>query len=227
MPVWSRKPWPALSSGWLRTRDRPIVATPTCKPTRLAGNNPYRDTSAVGSANAATMRGQSPWSHQSRYRLYARYRLPYSCGISRHDRSVPTTERIPLSTVRWSCRGRPVGGFCGGRSGAIRTHSASLSGWWVGGSGGTLPMQLPRCCVSARRAAWQRAATAWCARRQRDHARWKGRRVSPPAIARTSRRVSGTVRGIRSGAAPPFPRPAHTGRRGARRPETREPTGRA
>lgn len=61
---------------------------------------PYRDTWLVESANAATMRCHSPWSRQSRYRLYARSRFPYSFGISRHDRAVPTTARIPLSTVR-------------------------------------------------------------------------------------------------------------------------------
>lgn len=66
-------------------RHRPLAAP--------SGNHnwPYRDTSQIGPANAATMRDQSPWSHHSRYRLYARSRLPYSFGISRHDKSVPTT----------------------------------------------------------------------------------------------------------------------------------------
>ena len=73
------------------------------------------------------MRCQRPVAHQSRYRLYAVSHLPYSEGIARHEAPERTTQRMPASTVRWSWRGRPVAGCCGGSSGRTRCHSASVS----------------------------------------------------------------------------------------------------
>ena len=78
-------------------------------------------------ASSARMRCQRPVAHQSRYRLYAVSHLPYSVGIARHEAPERTTQRMPASTVRWSWRGRPVAGCCGGSSGWTRCHSASVS----------------------------------------------------------------------------------------------------
>ena len=56
----------------------------------------------------------------------------------------------------------------------------------------------------ARRAAWQRLARAWCARRHRDQRRRCARRAPRSARASRRRRTSGTVRGIRPGSGPPL-----------------------
>jgi len=56
-----------------------------------------------------------------------RSHLPYSFGISRHEPVVRTTDRMPLNTVRWSWRGRPVVGFRRGSTGRTRSHPASVS----------------------------------------------------------------------------------------------------
>ena len=118
--------------------------------------------------SAATIRGQRPSSHHSRYRLYAVSHFPYSSGISRHDSSVPTTVRMPLRIVRWSCRRRPVRGCCGGSTGRTRSHSASVSAPRARAAGSIVRSVVGWLRARAWRAAWQRAATAWCARRQRD-----------------------------------------------------------
>ena len=107
------------------------------------------------------MRCQRPVVHQSRYRLYAVSHLPYSCGIARHEASERTTHKMPTSIVRWSWGGRPVMGFCGGSTGATRCHSASVSPTSTVLGGGAARAGGEVAWRSARRAAWQRAATAW------------------------------------------------------------------
>jgi hypothetical protein len=60
------------------------------------------------------------------------------------------------------------------------------------------------CSRRALRVAWQRLATAWWARRHTDHPSRNSRCSSISVIARTRRRTSGTVSGIRSGSPSPF-----------------------
>ncbi len=168
--------------------------------------NPYSDTSLPLGAISARMRGQRPVAHQSRYRLSAVSQLPYSVGIARHEVPERTTHRMPASTVRWSWRGRPGVGFCGGSIDATRYHSPSVSGASFAAGGGAARADGEVARWSAHRAAWQRAATAWWAWRHRDHARRNGRCAAASPRARISRRTSGTVRGIRAGSAPPVAR---------------------
>lgn len=173
--------------------------------------------------SAAMMRDQRPSSHHSRYRLYAVSHFPYASGISRHERSVPTTARMPLRMVRWSWRGRPVCGRCGGSIGRTRYHSASVSLPRANGAGRLTWSVAPLLRVRAWRAAWQRAATAWCARRQRDQPNRHPRCASDSPSASTRRRVSGTVSGIIPDSLSPFyhrgsdrPAPASAAQPGAR-----------
>ena len=107
------------------------------------------------------MRGQRPVVHQSRYRLEAVSHLPYSVGIARHEAPERTTHKMPASTVRWSWRGRPVVGFWAGSIDATRCHSLSVSSASTALGGGAARAGGEVAWRSARRAAWQRAATAW------------------------------------------------------------------
>ena len=107
------------------------------------------------------MRCQRPVAHQSRYRLEADSHVPYSVGIARHEAPERTTHKMPVSTVRWSWRGRPVVGFWAGSIDATRCHSLSVSSASTALGGGAARAGGAVAWRSARRAAWQRAATAW------------------------------------------------------------------
>jgi len=91
---------------------------------------------------------------------------------------VRSAQSMPSSTVRRSWRGRPTGGRCGGSSGRTASHSAAVSSPTLlagvspaGGGGTTAALARGRSRSRARRAPWQRAATACCVRRQNDQPR--------------------------------------------------------
>ena len=46
-------------------------------------------------------------------------------SFPRHGLPVRSTQRMPLSSVRWSLAGRPTCGRCGGNSGRSRAHCRS------------------------------------------------------------------------------------------------------
>ena len=62
-----------------------------------------------------------PSSHLSRERFSAPSHFPYAAALSRHDNSVPTTVRMPLSMVPWSCRRRPRHACCHRRTRRTRS----------------------------------------------------------------------------------------------------------
>jgi len=175
------------------------------------------------------MRDQRPSSHHRRYRLYAVSHFPYASGISRHERSVPTTARMPLRMARWSWRGRPVCGRCGGRTGRTRSHSASVSTLCARAAGSILWSVVGWLRDRARRAAWQRTATAWWARRQRDQPNLNPRRASCSRWASPRRHVSGTVSGTIPDSPSPFyhHRPHRTAPARGAQPGVRVPAGKA
>ena len=124
----------------------------------------YPTPSGDGVKRAARKRRRSrrPRSHLPLPpRLEAVSHLPYSSGSARHEAPERTTHRMPASTIRWSWRGRPVAGLCGGSIDATRCHSASVSSASAAFAGGGAARASGRVAwPSARRAAWQRAATA-------------------------------------------------------------------
>jgi hypothetical protein len=192
-------------------------------------NAPYSDTWPSLRARVSRMRCRRPMACHSRYRSEAVSHLPHSSGSARHAAPERTAQGMPPSTVRWSWRGRrPAAGRWGGSNASTRRHSTSVSPAFAdaetSGDAARPPARVsPR---TRRRAAWQRAAAAWWARRHRDQPSRNGRRSAASPIASTSRRTSGTVSGIEPDAAPPFPRLLPAARLGARRPGRRAPTGR-
>src|SRR4051795_3291375 len=74
---------------------------------------------------AARSWSQTPARVQRRKRVYTVCQGPYRSGKSRQGTPVASFQRIPLSSRRSSCRGRP--GFRGGKSGCKRAHSVSLN----------------------------------------------------------------------------------------------------
>src|SRR3712207_6577751 len=101
--------------------------------------------------------------------------------------------------------GRPEGGFCGGKSGRTHSQSASVSLVISGAASAPIAVVAGRFGLvgapsrrRARRAAWQRLATAWWARRHIDHPSRNDRSSSGSVIAKTKRRTSGTVSVISS-----------------------------
>jgi hypothetical protein len=98
--------------------------------------------------------------------------------------------------------GLPRGGFREGNSGLRSTQSSSAS-WIFIGAGAASAAALVAGCDGrggggvlswrrARRALWQRRATAWWALRHSDHPSLNSRSSSGLAIARMRRRTSGT-----------------------------------
>src|SRR5215211_2213667 len=96
-----------------------------------------------------------------------------SSGRSRHEAPVPKTHTIPASTLRCSLLGRPVGGFCGGISGLMRSHFSSVRRVAIGVEASVIAVAGAECNrsegrsrrrrsrLASRLAVWQRLATAW------------------------------------------------------------------
>jgi hypothetical protein len=115
-----------------------------------AFGGPDREAPFLAPVKEASMKASSSWSFPQASNFLARTRkmhssLPsrthcwrrrwqvwygeYSLGSSRHCAPVPKTHRIPLSTARVSCHGRPRPSErrLGRRIGSISCHWASLS----------------------------------------------------------------------------------------------------
>jgi hypothetical protein len=114
----------------LLVRPSPPLAG-TLEPSRLARDQSIRSVWPNRSSRTRWSRCQTPARAQSRSRRQQVTPLPQpsSCGRYSQGRPVLSTNKMPVSAARSGMRGRPPLGLggSGGSSGAIASHSASLT----------------------------------------------------------------------------------------------------